>query len=208
MFLQELFLAAMTGAIDKTALRTWARGVRRLALAAPEAQAGLPVIRDSAFAVLARQGFVQPGMAVAAYCATADEIDPAPILAALRAAGATPCLPAVDGGDLVFRAHMSGAALERGPLGILQPASEATQVSPHALIVPLLAFDLRGYRLGYGKGYYDRAIRRLRADGRVFAIGLAFEAQRLDLLPWDAWDEPLDAVATEVRVREFVRSAR
>jgi 5-formyltetrahydrofolate cyclo-ligase len=117
-------------------------------------------------------------------------------------------LPAIVDGDLVFRAIPAEVTLTPGPLGTREPPANLAAVRPQALIVPTLAFDLRGARLGYGKGYYDRTLRALRATGPVFAVGLAYEAQRVDILPWESWDEPLDAVVTEIRVREFSRSVR
>jgi len=66
-----------------------------------------------------------------------------------------------------------------------------------------LAFDARGYRLGYGGGFYDRTLERLRADGRILAIGLAFDAQNVPALPAESTDQPLDAIVTETGLRRF-----
>jgi 5-formyltetrahydrofolate cyclo-ligase len=158
--------------------------------------------------LLTDKGFGAAGRVVAGYWPIGAEADPLPALQDLRAAGVTIALPCIEGADLTFRELGDPDALEPGPKGTSQPATSQPLVRPQALIVPLLAFDLRGARLGYGKGYYDRALRTLRAGGPIFAVGLAFEAQRVDILPWEEWDEPLDGVVTEVRIREFSRSVR
>lgn len=145
---------------------------------------------------------------VACYWPIKNEACTIRIVEALMVSPVTLALPAIVDGEVVFRTVEDGVALTQGPFGTREPPADRPVVRPNALIVPLLAFDLRGARLGYGKGYYDRTLRSLRATGPVFAMGLAFEAQRVDILPWEAWDEPLDAVVTEVRVREFSRSVR
>jgi 5-formyltetrahydrofolate cyclo-ligase len=76
-------------------------------------------------------------------------------------------------------------------------------VEPSVLIVPLLAFDARGYRLGYGGGFYDRTLEGLRARGPVLAVGFAFAAQEVAEVPTDATDQRLDAVVTERGVTVF-----
>jgi 5-formyltetrahydrofolate cyclo-ligase len=158
--------------------------------------------------LLSDKGFVSAGRVVAGYWPIGDEVSPLPILQDLQAAGVTVALPCIEGADLTFREIGDPDQLQAGSKGTWQPPSSQPLVRPQALIVPLLAFDLRGARLGYGKGYYDRALRSLRAGSPIFAMGLAFEAQRIDFLPWEEWDEPLDAVVTEVRTREFSRSVR
>jgi 5-formyltetrahydrofolate cyclo-ligase len=86
--------------------------------------------------------------------------------------------------------------LEQGPFGTLHPPARSPVVCPRVLLVPLIAFDLEGGRLGYGAGYYDRTIAGLRAHGQVTAIGLAYDVQRVDAVPADKHDQPLDAVIT------------
>ena len=80
---------------------------------------------------------------------------------------------------------------------------EGPWVEPDVLIVPLLAFDARGYRLGYGGGFYDRTLAGLRARHGVLAVGFAFAAQEVDVVPVDGFDQRLDAVVTEQGVRRF-----
>lgn len=180
-------------AADKAALRARMIGLRR----------GLARTRD---AVSARLGALllaemtdMPAGAVGGYAALADEVDPAPVLAALRAAGREIALPAVErrGAPLVFRRWRPGDAMRAGAFGIAEPLAGAPELVPGLLLVPLLAFDDAGYRLGYGGGYYDRTIAALRARGPLLAVGLAFAAQRVASLPREAHDMPLDLIATE-----------
>jgi 5-formyltetrahydrofolate cyclo-ligase len=197
----------MPAAQTKAALRDQAIAKRELAR-----EAAIEETFDSQSAnmldLLSDKGFVEAGRIIAGYWPIGAEADPIPVVQDLLAAGVHVALPCIEGDDLIFREMGDVAALTPGPKGTRQPSSSQPVLRPHALIVPLLAFDLRGARLGYGKGYYDRALRAFRATAPVFAVGLAFEAQRVDILPWESWDEPLDAVVTEVRIREFSRSVR
>jgi 5-formyltetrahydrofolate cyclo-ligase len=127
------------------------------------------------------------------------EIDPLPAMCALAALGWTLSLPVVAGVDqpLIFRAWTVGAPTVSAAFGLETPADE-TEVVPALLLVPMLAFDQRGHRLGYGGGYYDRTIAALRARGRdVLAVGVAFSAQEVAMLPVGETDMRLDAIATE-----------
>ena len=88
-------------------------------------------------------------------------------------------------------------AVEPSPWGVLQPSAEAEALAPDVVLVPLVAADRRGTRIGHGKGHYDRALAHLREGGGVFTIGLGWEPQILDdPIPADPWDVPLDAIAT------------
>lgn len=88
-------------------------------------------------------------------------------------------------------------ATEPSPWGVLQPPASAAALSPDVVLVPLVAADRRGRRIGHGKGHYDRALSHLREAGPLFAIGLAWEPQILEEdIPADPWDMPLDAIAT------------
>ena len=112
-----------------------------------------------------------------------DGLVPAPLLSRLAGKGARIVLPRVEpDGQMTFR-DATRATLEKGPFGLTQPSATAEIVRPNLVLAPLLAFDLRGRRLGYGKGYYDRAITQLRATGRVFYLGLAYAQQQLSLKP-------------------------
>ncbi len=134
-----------------------------------------------------------------AYLPHESEIDSRPLLAALADAGWRTALPVVVGKarPLVFRAWRDGDALERGVYGIPVPGEGAEAVRPSVVFVPMLAFDAHGFRLGYGGGFYDRTLARLRADGPLTAIGVAYAAQQVEKCPTDAYDQPLDLVVTE-----------
>lgn len=139
------------------------------------------------------------GAPIAAYWPIGDEIDPRPLLSRLQSLGMSLALPVVvaRGQPLIFRRYRDGDRLEAGSHGTYQPSSACPDVRPGLVLTPLLAFDRRGFRLGYGGGYYDRTLDRLRRDGAVGAIGLAFAAQAVDRVPTDPLDQPLDAVVTE-----------
>jgi 5-formyltetrahydrofolate cyclo-ligase len=131
-----------------------------------------------------------------------SEINPLPLLQKLAEAGARLALPAIAGRGkpLIMRAWEFGARLDRGQWGIREPKPDAPEVEPDILLVPLLAFDRAGYRLGYGAGYYDMTIHRLRALKPVTAVGIAFAAQEVPKIPTTPRDERLDLVLTEREV--------
>ncbi len=138
------------------------------------------------------------GPVVAGYVAIGDEMDPAPLMRRLAATGAELCLPRVGAdGRLSFHAWTLGEPLIDGPFGLKEPPAEAPEATPTLLLVPLLGFDSKGGRVGYGKGHYDRALARLRTEGRAFACGLAFKAQQVDDALSEDHDEPLDWAMTE-----------
>lgn len=136
------------------------------------------------------------GPVVAGYIAIGDELDPGPLLARLAGKGARIVLPRVESdGSMTFR-DAAKATLEKGPFGLTQPSALSEIVRPNLVLTPLLAFDARGRRLGYGKGHYDRAISLLRSTGRVFYLGLAYTQQQADVIPIDKHDLLLDWVET------------
>ena len=145
-----------------------------------------------------------PRTIVAGYWPIRDEIDPRPLLQRLHSAGHACALCVIVGpaAALRFRAWEPGMGLEPGDYGTSVPPVNAAQVTPEVVLTPLLAFDERGHRLGYGGGYYDRTLAVLRANARtVLAVGLAFEAQRVSRVPNTPGDARLDWVVTEVRAR-------
>ncbi len=148
---------------------------------------------------------VLPGAAISGYWPMRNEIDPRPVMTALAARGHPLGLPVVvgKGRPLVFRAWRPGDELVAGSFGTQVPGIDQMEVVPHLLLVPLLAFDRAGYRLGYGGGYYDRTLAALRAVGPAVAVGLAFSAQEVDSVPHDATDARLDWIVTEARAIEF-----
>ena len=132
---------------------------------------------------------------VAAYHPLMDEISPYPILERLGD-GQQWALPWFARHDerMIWRA---GPATEPSPWGVLQPDASAPPAVPDVVIVPLVMADRTGTRIGHGQGHYDRALAHLREAGPVFAIGIGWDAQISDeALPRDAWDVPLDAIAT------------
>jgi 5-formyltetrahydrofolate cyclo-ligase len=124
------------------------------------------------------------------------------LLEALSKKGIVSALPVIGGRDqpLSFRAWRAGEKLVEAGMKIMEPSAEAPEVLPDLLFVPLAAFDKKGGRLGYGAGFYDRTLAKLRALKPVTAIGVAFEVQELLDLPQEPHDEPLDFVLTERRL--------
>jgi 5-formyltetrahydrofolate cyclo-ligase len=162
--------------------------------AAPRiAQRGLPQDVD------ARLG---PGITVSGYSPLKSEISPLPLMRRCADAGAALALPVVigRGKPLIMRAWSFGAPLGSGVWGIREPLAEAAEVFPDILLVPLLAFDRTGHRIGYGAGYYDMTIAALRTRKPVVAIGVAFAAQEIAAVPATPRDARLDLVLTEHEV--------
>ena len=117
---------------------------------------------------------------------------------AARDAGSPVGVPVIDGKGLPlrFRQWHPGCELVPGVFGTLMPADTDWMV-PEVMIVPLLAFDADGGRLGYGGGFYDRTLEQLRRTGPVTAIGYAYAAQQFDHVPLEPTDQPLDLIVTE-----------
>jgi 5-formyltetrahydrofolate cyclo-ligase len=138
---------------------------------------------------------------VGGYSAIRSELDPMPLLMTLHGEGHRIALPrSNDDGTLSFLEWRPGDALQPGKLGVREPNTESTALEPAVILAPLLAFDRRGNRLGYGAGYYDRALRRLRSVHPTIAIGLAFDEQEFEEIPAEPQDEPLDMILTPARV--------
>ena len=135
------------------------------------------------------------GKALSGYMPMRTEIDPLPAMAAHQG---TVCVPVIvgKGQPLKFREWTPDCAMVQGEFGAFIPA-EGAWVEPDVLIVPLLAFDARGYRLGYGGGFYDRTLQALRARRPTLAVGYAFAAQMVVEVPIDDYDQKLDAIITE-----------
>lgn len=183
----------------KGAMRREATARRRV-LAAP-ADAGPLLVGN-----LLDAGAIPDGAVVSGFWPFGSEIDMTPVLRALAARDHDIALPVVVGKDrpLVFRAWREGDDMAAGPYGIREPLDSAPEITPRVLLVPLLAFDRAGYRLGYGGGFYDRSLAALRARGGAIAIGAAWAAQEVPAVPHDAHDQPLDWMLTE---RECFRIA-
>jgi len=174
--------------------------LRREALARREA---LPSeIRAAAGKAIAARPFpvaVPPDAVVSGFMPMMSEINPVPLMRALADAGATLALPVVAGRGkpLVMRAFALGDSFAAGVWGIREPKPDAPEVLPDILLVPLLAFDRGGHRIGYGAGYFDRTITALRARKAVVAVGLAYAAQEIAAVPFTPRDARLDLVLTE-----------
>jgi 5-formyltetrahydrofolate cyclo-ligase len=151
---------------------------------------------------------LKPGTVVSGFMPMQSEINPLPLLRKLAAAGGRLALPVVTsrGQPLIMRAWAFGEPLVEGVWGIRQPSPESLEAAPDIMIVPLLAFDRAGHRVGYGAGYYDRTIAAARARRTVVAVGIAFAAQEIAAVPTTPRDEPLDLVLTEREVIEVSRA--
>jgi len=148
---------------------------------------------------------------VSGYWPLGAELDPRPCLRRLAVRGHRLALPRMQGerSPLAFHLWQEGDRLIAGGFGVMQPDPAAPRVAPDVLLVPLLAFDRRGGRLGYGRGYYDRTLRALREEGAGrLAIGLAFALQEVAEVPLTASDEPLDAVITELALHRCAPAGR
>jgi 5-formyltetrahydrofolate cyclo-ligase len=181
----------------RAALRRTMRTARRAFVGALA-----PPVRSGLEAALAREVVPRlPGTAaiLGSHASVGDEIDPAAIEHASVARGWVLAFPRVRG-PLPLSFHIARfEQLQPGFAGIPEPAAELPEVRPDVLLVPLLAVDLCGNRLGQGGGHFDRTLKALRSEGPVIAIGLAWDLQVVDSLPVAGWDEPLDAIATPTR---------
>ncbi len=150
-----------------------------------------------------------PGAIISGYSAIRAEADPKLLLLALEARGYPLALPAITakGQPLRFHRWRPADALAPHAYGVPEPHPTAEIVVPDILLVPLLAFDSAGHRLGYGGGYYDRTLGLLRPQKAITAIGVAYAGQEIAALPQEAHDQRLDAVLTENGLRRFSDAA-
>ena len=192
-FLQTAIVVPSPAPFDKTLIRDRVRGERR-----DFARSLTPEVRGALEAGLADA--LSPlwlgARIVAGYFPMKDEIDPAEALAAARSAGCDTALPAFVERDSRMSFH-GGEADEIGPWGVRQPSPGSPPLHPDLVLVPCVAVDGRGNRIGQGKGHYDRALAALRAGGAVRVIGIGWGLQLIDdILVPDAWDIPLDGFAS------------
>ena len=183
----------------KQGLRAKATTTRRLAR-----QSASAAMFDAAADIFLREFKSLPGAVsgavIGGYWPIGDEFDPRPLMLRLASQGVGLALPAITekGAPLAFRSWRPGATLKQGPLGTSEPEGPVCTDAVTMILVPLLAFDRRGQRLGYGGGYYDRTLAMLRGrTGFHHAIGLGFAAQRVPQVPAGPMDAPLDAILTE-----------
>ncbi len=187
----------MTLAHEKSELRKQALATRRDAHGKAGKDAG-EVLADR-FLAAKEINLPEPGAVLAGYWPVGSEIDTRPLMGRLHGAGYALVLPVVEGeGEpLSFRRWRPGDALVPGGHGTHAPKPEAEKMSPGVVLVPLLAFDGGGGRLGRGGGYYDRSLEVLRREGDVVALGVAYAAQRVAAIPQDRFDQKLDWIVTE-----------
>jgi 5-formyltetrahydrofolate cyclo-ligase len=147
----------------------------------------------------------EPGMPVSGFWPMMTEVDVRPLMFALMERGAKLCLPAIlDRETIVFRELVRGEPLGEMGFGTAGPGPDAAVIAPVLMLVPMAAFDRRGHRIGYGAGYYDRAIERLRREGAARRlVGIAFDCQEVETVPDQPHDVMLDAILTESGLRSF-----
>jgi 5-formyltetrahydrofolate cyclo-ligase len=177
--------------------------LRREALARRDAIA--PEQRTAAAETIAARPFpvaVPPGSIVSGFSPMKSEINPVPLMRRLADGGAKLALPVVvgRGQPLIMRAWTFGERLTSGVWGIREPDADAPEVLPDILIVPLAAFDRAGHRIGYGAGYFDMTLHRLRGLKPIVAVGIAFAEQEIAAVPATPRDAGLDLVLTEREV--------
>ncbi len=185
----------------KRALRT-AMLARRGALSEQERGAAA----DGLLATMRRERPIEASGVVSGFWPIKDEIDIRPLMTELHDRGCQLALPVVQGRGLplLFRAWRPGDRLEAGVFGTLQPSAEHKTLEPDALLVPLLACDADGWRLGYGGGFYDRTLQGLRARRKVTAVGIGFDGQIVPEVPHGPDDQRLDWMLTDRRASAFV----
>ena len=196
LFLLRLMAHSPSVEDAKAAIRREALA-RRDALAADMRAAAAQAIAARPFPVAA-----PPGAIVSGFMPMKSEINPIPLMRKLADAGVQLALPAVAGRGkpLTMRAFRLGETLASGVWGIREPKPDAPEVLPDIVIVPLLAFDRSGHRIGYGAGYYDMTLAALRARKTIVAAGIAFAAQEIESVPKTPRDARLDLVLTEREV--------
>jgi 5-formyltetrahydrofolate cyclo-ligase len=178
---------------DKRAERTRALARRAAAFALHGRAAGERLARNGLeFLALA------PGSIVSGFSAIRDEIDPAALLARSAGEGHRLALPVLQGKGqpLLFRQWAPGDETASATWGIAEPLPDQPVLEPDIVLVPLLAFDAKGYRLGYGGGFYDRTLERLRSLKPVVAVGIGYDELKIDAVPHLDYDQRLDWVLT------------
>ena len=161
-----------------------------------------PAERARAAKVIAERGLpvlMPPGAVVSGFMPIRSEINPLPLMRRLMDLGARLALPVVAGRGLplAFRGWAPGDELLRGQMGLREPRPDKPEVEPDIVLAPLAVFDRRGYRIGFGAGYYDMSLNALRARRPTVALGLAYAMQEVDTVPAEAHDARLDFVLTE-----------
>ncbi len=179
---------------EKAALRARGRD-RRAEIHARDGAEAARAMRDR---FLARVPLAA-GAVVAGYWPFGSEMDPMPLLEALHNRGHGLALPVVErrGAPLIFRRWKPGDEMSAHRFGMSEPLATRPRVDPDIIVAPLLCFDARGNRLGYGGGFYDRTLIVQRKIKPTLAVGVAFAAQRVERIPTDIHDQKLDWIVTE-----------
>ena len=187
------------------------KAFRREAMArrASEHERASATAAASVLAHLRRLMPTRAGLTVSGYAPIRNELDVMPVLTDLSGEGVRACLPVVLGRrrPLVFRLWQPETDLKPGSLGVGEPPSDAPEARPDVVLVPTLAFDPRGMRMGYGAGFYDRTLEALRASGTILAVGIAYSGQQFSEVPAGRHDQPIDCVVTEERTFIFDQGA-
>lgn len=183
---------------DLTAIKAEARKAAFARRKAAHAQAG-----DACWSLLSECLGECRGVPMAGYMPIRTEIDPLPAMAEAASYGPVG-VPVIEAAahPLKFSRWAPGIALKDGPFGARIPEVDDF-FEPEILIVPLVAFDRSGGRLGYGGGFYDRTLELLRAKRPTLAIGFAYGAQEAVALPLEPTDQPLDMIVTEAEILNF-----
>lgn len=185
----------------KRALRVSAAS-RRAAIPAREASLAADAVRDHVLAGVA----MAKSAAIGGYWPIGTELDPRPLLVALHQRGHVIGLPRTQARQpLVYHRWSPDDPLVPGKFGILMPGHDRPVVEPDVLILPMLAFDAGGMRLGYGGGYSDRTMAALRRRKKIMCIGVAYAAQQVESVPSDTFDQRLDWIVTEQGARRVER---
>jgi len=157
--------------------------------------------RENAARRIAEQALDFPGLKdvtpVGGYWPIRSEVDPRPLMEALLDRGQDVALSQILHPHLSWRLWRPGDVLVKGGFGVREPGPDAPEVFPAALLVPLVAFDRRGGRVGYGKGHFDRAIAALEDKHPILTVGLAYAVQEIEQVPVEPHDRPLDVIITE-----------
>jgi 5-formyltetrahydrofolate cyclo-ligase len=150
---------------------------------------------------------IDGSLVIGGYWPVDTEIDVRPLLRRLAGADHQVVLPVVSapGRPLKFREWTPDTMMRLGAYGVHVPPDSATEREPDLVITPLLAYDVDGWRIGYGGGFYDRTLRRLRGLGDVIAVGVGFAAQQVSAVVHDGLDEQLDWIVTEENATKVVR---
>ncbi len=194
---------AISATAVKESLRTLARAARDGMIPTARAAASAR-IADRAMAIVAAE---RPGT-IAAYLPIKSEVDSRRIIERAEAQAIVVALPAVDDPiTMVFRRYRSGDPLAAGGFGTLAPTRDQPMIKPDLIIVPLVAFDRAGGRLGHGRGFYDRALAALRGRGVLPGlVGVGFAVQEVPSIPTEPHDVPLDWIVTENETLDLRRN--